>query len=75
MWPPYVLVNATSGWQSQFPSHKLSGHLVRVWEDNAEAEGSIARNESKVNDHNLMVHNIWLWPPNMVSALGGTFMF
>ena len=38
---------------------KLSGHLVRVWEDNAGAEGSIATGGSKASDHNLLVHAIW----------------
>ena len=38
---------------------RLSGKLVRVWEDNAGAEGVMAKGGARSTDHNLLVHAIW----------------
>jgi hypothetical protein len=38
----------------------FAGKLVRVWEDNAGAEGSLAKGSSKEIDHNAIVHAAWL---------------
>ena len=32
---------------------------MRVWEDNAGAEGSLAKGASHSEDHNLLIHAIW----------------
>ena len=37
----------------------LAGKCVRIWEDNAGAEGSLAKGASHSEDHNLLVHAIW----------------
>jgi len=39
---------------------RLKGKLVRVWEDNKGAEGSLRKGSSRSQDHNLIIHGIWL---------------
>ena len=40
---------------------RLRGKVVRIWEDNKGAEGALRKSSSKSDDHNLIVHGVWLF--------------
>jgi len=47
----------------------LQGRLVRIWEDNKGVEGALRKGSAIANDHNLIVHSVWLLAARMGMAL------
>ena len=48
---------------------RLKGRTIRTWIDNAGGEGALRNGSTRADDHNLLVHAIWLLAARMNSAL------
>ena len=48
---------------------RLAGKIVRIWTDNIGGEKALGRGSAKADDHNLIVHAIWLLAARMNAGL------
>ena len=50
-------------------AEQLAGRSVRIWTDNAGGEGALKGGAARSQDHNMLVHGIWLWAWRMGCSL------